>query len=561
MKNRNRAMRAALSCVLFLAMAADAVAATVTVISTDDTVHAGDGKVTLREAITAINTGGDLGDPDIAAQNPGTFGANPDTIAFDIAGSGVRTIHVQSPLPTITSATLIDGYTQPGASPNSLSLAKEPVPDSSNAVLLIELDGSQAGAGANGLASGPNACCDYVPPLTIRGLAIGGFDGAGIKVGGRDCVDPNQLGCTAILTVTGNYIGTDASGAVARPNGIGIDVAVAGTAYIGGEIPGVNTPSQPPPASRNVISGNRTYGVRVDAAPGSLQYHNVCSNCFVEIYGGYIGVDASGTKALGNGSDGVHIGVEGSARILYADLIGGNGGDGVSADLSPDFPNNGSPYTTVSRSNIGAVGLGNAGNGLHFHGNALGGASFVRIIGNGGAGIRVEDNALADFSSGAIDGNGSMAIDIGAAGPTANNSGVAANQGLNFPVLASAVVDNGSLRILGSYDGPPNAHISVYFYRSNTCDASGRGQASDNSGGQLHPEYGASFINVTTDANGHAGVSQQQGFPAVGPIAYPYLSAVARYGSSGGIIVSEFSPCVLIEYDQIFSDGFDSGDE
>src|SRR5262245_62857046 len=63
--------------------------ATITVTSTDDTVSAGDHKVTLREAITAINAGNDLGDADISGQTPGTFGTN-DTINFSI-GTGVQT--------------------------------------------------------------------------------------------------------------------------------------------------------------------------------------------------------------------------------------------------------------------------------------------------------------------------------------------------------------------------------------------------------------------------------------------------------------------------------------
>jgi len=55
----------------------------------DDTVTASDGKVTLREAITSINAGNDLGDPDTTAQNPGTFGSS-DAINFNIAGAGVH---------------------------------------------------------------------------------------------------------------------------------------------------------------------------------------------------------------------------------------------------------------------------------------------------------------------------------------------------------------------------------------------------------------------------------------------------------------------------------------
>ena len=66
--------------------------------------------------------------------------ANPglDTIDFDIPGAGVHTISPASALPTITDPVVIDGYTQPGASPNTLAVGDD-------AVLLIDLDGGNAG--------------------------------------------------------------------------------------------------------------------------------------------------------------------------------------------------------------------------------------------------------------------------------------------------------------------------------------------------------------------------------------------------------------------------------
>src|SRR5690349_9027375 len=112
-------------------------AAAITVNSTLDT-DARDSVLTLREAIEINNrtlpvaslTGAEQ------AQISGTPNAtSADTIAFSIPGSGVQTIIPASPLPTITDPVIIDGYTQPGASPNTLSAAD-------NAVLLVELNGS-----------------------------------------------------------------------------------------------------------------------------------------------------------------------------------------------------------------------------------------------------------------------------------------------------------------------------------------------------------------------------------------------------------------------------------
>src|SRR4051794_9650870 len=100
--------------------------ATITVTGTGDTI-ADDGAVTLREAITAADTNADPSG-DTTPGDPG-----PDTIAFNIPGAGVRTINLTSALPTITEPVVIDGYTQPGSSANTLA-------DGDNAVLLIELN-------------------------------------------------------------------------------------------------------------------------------------------------------------------------------------------------------------------------------------------------------------------------------------------------------------------------------------------------------------------------------------------------------------------------------------
>src|SRR5579871_3086493 len=103
----------------------------------------GTGLVTLRDAINMANL------------HPG-----PDTIEFAIAtDNSVQTIQPMSPLPAITDAVLIDGYSEPGASPNTLTAGD-------NARILIRLDGSVAGI-ADGLdITGGGS--------TVRGLAITG---------------------------------------------------------------------------------------------------------------------------------------------------------------------------------------------------------------------------------------------------------------------------------------------------------------------------------------------------------------------------------------------------
>ena len=62
--------------------------AVLTVNTVADDLTPNDSSVSLREAITALNAGNDLGDPDIIAQAPGTFHGDlgGDAIRFNIPG-------------------------------------------------------------------------------------------------------------------------------------------------------------------------------------------------------------------------------------------------------------------------------------------------------------------------------------------------------------------------------------------------------------------------------------------------------------------------------------------
>jgi hypothetical protein len=217
-----------------------------TIVTTElDVVDAADGLVSLREAITFAN-----------------INAGLDTITFNIPGGGVRTIALSSALPAITDAVVIDGYTQPGAVPNTSI-------NGNNAVLLIELNGSVAGAvsGLNITAGGS----------TVRGLVLNGFGGEGaifLSNGGGN-------------VISGNFIGTNALGTAAGPaNFRGVFISGSSNNVIGGTSPG----------DRNVISANQHIGV--DIAFGA-------ANNFVQ--GNFIGTDKTGTVALGNAVVGVFI--------------------------------------------------------------------------------------------------------------------------------------------------------------------------------------------------------------------------------------------------------------
>ena len=119
---------------------APAVTLTVTTAADDNTP--GDGSVSLREAIQAINAATNPTDPDIIAEIGATPTFGPvDTINFNISGSGAeQTINVGSTAsapcrrsPGRRSSTA----TTRRASPNTLA-------NGDNAKILIELNGANA---------------------------------------------------------------------------------------------------------------------------------------------------------------------------------------------------------------------------------------------------------------------------------------------------------------------------------------------------------------------------------------------------------------------------------
>jgi CSLREA domain-containing protein len=203
---------------------------------------------TLREAITAANR---------------TSAA--DTIKFDIPGSGVQTISPGSALPVITHPVTIDGYSQSGAKENDIPLAK----DGTDAVLMIELDGTNAGIGSDGLNFGASGASNSV----VRGLVINHFSAAGILLSGGTG-----------YKVEGNFIGTDPSGTAAEGNTLPGMTMVASNSIIG----------DASPATRNLISSNED-GIIVGGGGGN------------KIEGNLIGTKADGTSALGNIYHGVLI--------------------------------------------------------------------------------------------------------------------------------------------------------------------------------------------------------------------------------------------------------------
>ena len=172
-----------------------------------------------------------------------------------------------------------------------------------------DVDGATAIANAGGGMSIYSGASDNTVGGSTAGERnlISGNGQDGIWIGGTN---------TMSNTVSGNYIGTDASGTAALGNGqdgiwIGQDASYN---TIGGSTSG----------ERNLISSNRRVGVSINGQGNSTSYNIVRGN--------YIGTDASGAAALGNGWGDPYTGVEiyyTANNVIVDNLISGNYGDGI----------------------------------------------------------------------------------------------------------------------------------------------------------------------------------------------------------------------------------------
>jgi hypothetical protein len=313
------------------------VLSTFTVTTTADDIDGGtllnpagpDGTLSLREAITVAN-----------------LSSGTDTIAFNILGLGVQTILPGSALPTIADPVIIDGTTQPSGS--------------------IELDGTSAGATANGLdVQAGNS--------TIRGLAINRFAGNGIlmEVKGGDMVQQ----C---------FLGTDFGGTVALGNNLnGILINNTTNNTIGGTVAGTG----------NVISGNHANGVFIQGVSASGNM----------VQGNIIGTNLASMSAIPNTFDGVRISL-GASNVIGNSLgdlspgarntISGNGNDGVHIQ-SASAINNVIVGNYIGVNSTGNAALGNTVNGVELEGavNTILGFTLVNVIGGNGVGITLDNGA------------------------------------------------------------------------------------------------------------------------------------------------------------------------
>lgn len=458
-------------------LSANASAATLTVSTTADS-----GAGSLRQAITDAN-----------------LGLGPDVIVFNVPGIGVHTITLASPLPTIVESVDISGYSQPGALENTLA-------DGNDAVLLIEIDGSNIASGQSGLEVAATG-------TSIRGLIINRFDAATSTA--------ISLGGGGGHVVSGSFIGTDPAGLAALPNDYGIRVSSANN-LIGGDFP----------AASNLISGNAQSGITMDGAgddnavrgnfigtdrhgtgalgngragvalsgvaasviggPTPGERNVISGNLFgIEstgqsflIRGNFIGTDVTGAAALPNTSHGIVLAGDdhlvGGVDPGAGNLISGNGGRGI---LIQGGSSNTVQGNRIGTDLAGTAPLPNGSFGINLQfgfqipmDNLIGGtnataANVIAFNGLGGIGATSAQGTTIRFNrifrNQANLGFAGLGIDLDVDNVTPNDDGDAdagANGLLNFPLIRSVTIDTTSTRVIGTFQGAPDSGFWLDFY-------------------------------------------------------------------------------------------------
>ncbi len=264
---------------------------------------------TLRAAISQANN------------NPGS-----DTIHFNIPGGGLERINLGSPLPSmvdLSGGTTIDGYTEPGSSPNTSALTF-------NATILIEIEAP----------NGQNGFTIESPENEIRGLAI--YDG-NHQI---ELINENADG----NVIVGNIIGSTVDFDFEQSSGIGVAMNLG---------PDQNTVGTPALEDRNVISGNGGQGIRINHGESS---QNIIQN-------NIIGLDGTGTQSLRQS-----IGID-LQFWTWGNLVGGDGpneGNLLSGNSSGgmDFSHS-STGNSVIGNRIGTFPDGNSANFTTGNGNGV----------------------------------------------------------------------------------------------------------------------------------------------------------------------------------------------
>ena len=540
---------------------------TLTVNSTADT---GDSKTGDDRCDVDLTTDGDQCTLRAAIINANVH-TGPDMISFDIEGEGVQTITLSRVLPDVEDATgpaTIDGYTQPGSSPNTDPLG-------SNAKIMVQIQGT-GNDDFDGLRiTSPNN--------VVRGLAF-------YKL--KTSIWLSRSGARN-NSIAGNFIGTDALGTYKAPlpikwwaNGVHISGGASNN-IIGGSSP----------SSRNVISGNATDGVRLDGGlEGSTDSNVIAGNLIgltpsgnarlvnwahgidmnYEVHGTLVGGSEPGSRNVISGiTEGVEIShdIADPFRFPTANQVVGNFiGTDLTGNRAPEYARNklngvslqdGAKDSVIAYNVIGNSGMnGIAIDGLHgsytsgneIYANRIGIAQNGTAIPNGKAGVSLfaganesrigPNNIIANnrvgillgelhtdsniITGNSIHSNKKLGIDIqpywAANSNDVRDRDAGANQQQNRPILVSAITSAGTTTVRGKLNSRPKKTFNLELF----------------SGPRSSKDEGRTLIaskDVNTDAQGNTTFTFKL---AQSVQAGQYVTVTATNRSTGD--TSEFSP-------------------
>lgn len=249
------------------------------------------------------------GDDGVSIDNPGTMSNTVSGNYIGVDATGNYTLPNQAEgvsLWDYSSRTVIQNNLVSGNRINGIGVG--------NGCSFNTVISNLIGTNANGTAAVPNIYAGVGIADGAQSNRIGGSTS-----GERNIISGNGENGITIQgsgamsnTVSGNYIGLDASGAFTIPNRYnGIWIGESSSNVIGGATSG----------ERNVISGNEN-GVWLDGMDGISTTRNL-------VIGNYIGTDATGAYALGNKHAGVGAWQGASYNRIQSNLINGSGHSGV----------------------------------------------------------------------------------------------------------------------------------------------------------------------------------------------------------------------------------------
>jgi hypothetical protein len=238
--------------------------------------------------------------------------------------------------------------------------------------------GNFIGTDASGTVAVPNGLHGVEVSGSSSGSVIGEDSPGRSNLISGNVIDGVRIAGATSNVIMGNFIGTDISGTSALPN------LARGVLFGGGA--SNNVVGGTTPEARNVIAANGTFGVSI-----------VDSNSN-EVLGNYIGTDVTGTLPLGNTFSGVivqdspgnTVGAPGAGNLISA-----NGSIGIYI-LQPGSTGNQAQGNRIGTDVTGTVAMGNSSSGVQIResaaGNLVGGtgpAARNVISANGSDGVKI----------------------------------------------------------------------------------------------------------------------------------------------------------------------------